>query len=79
MLFYKIPSNSGTFELGNFFFIIFFSSYLLGFYHYLKKFNAKYFISLLNVKVHGQTIEVKKNLFFKRYLLINKIFFKEIV
>jgi len=74
MLFYKIPSNSGTFELGNFFFIIFFSTYLLGFYVYLKKFNAKYFISLLNVKIYGQTLELKKYLFFKRYILINKIF-----
>jgi hypothetical protein len=78
MLFYKIPSNSGTFELGNFFFIIFFSSYLLGFYVYLKKFHAKYFISLLNVKIYGQAIKVKKYLFFKRYLLINKIFLKEL-
>jgi len=74
MLFYKIPSNSGTFELGNFFFIVFFSSYLLGFYAYLKKFNAKYFVSLLNVKIYGQNIEIKKYLFFKRYILINKIF-----
>jgi len=74
MLFYKIPSNSGTFELGNFFFVVFFSSYLLGFYAYLKKFHAKYFISLLNVKIYGQTLELKKYLFFKRYILINKIF-----
>jgi hypothetical protein len=63
MLFYKIPSNSGTFELGNFFFVIFFSSYLLGFYVYLKKFHAKYFISLLNVKIHGQNL-VKKIIIF---------------
>lgn len=74
MLFYKIPSNSGTFELGNFFFIIFFSTYLLGFYVYLKKFNAKYFISLLKVKHYGQRISLKKELFFKRYMLVNKIF-----
>jgi hypothetical protein len=74
MLFYKIPSNSGTFELGNFYFILFFSSYLLGFYAHLKRFHAKYFISLLNVKIHGKTISLKKYLFFKRYILINKIF-----
>lgn len=74
MLFFKIPSNSGTFELGNFFFILFFSSYLLGFYTQLKKFHVKYFISLLNVKIHGKTISLKKYLFFKRYILMNKIF-----
>jgi ribosomal protein S2 len=74
MLFYKIPSNSGTFELGNFFFIIFFSSYLLGFYAYLKKFHARYFVSLLNVKIYGKNIVLKKHLFFKRYILVNKIF-----
>jgi hypothetical protein len=74
MLFYKIPSNSGTFELGNFFFVVFFSSYLLGFYAYLKKFHARYFRSLLNVKIHGNKIMLKKKLFFKRYLLINKVF-----
>lgn len=74
MLFYKIPSNSGTFELGNFFFITFFSSYLLGFYAQLKKFHVKFFISLLNVKIHGKIISLKRKLFFKRYILINKIF-----
>jgi hypothetical protein len=74
MLFYKIPSNSGTFELGNFFFIIFFSSYLLGFYLYLKKFNLKHFISLFKVDVHSRQVEVKKNLFFKRYSLFNKVY-----
>ena len=75
MLFYKIPSNSGTFELGNFFFVIFFSSYLLGFYLYLKKFNTKYFISLLAIKYHGREyLEIKKNAFFKRYILINRFF-----
>ena len=75
MLFYKIPSNSGTFELGNFFFVIFFSSYLLGFYFYLKKFNTKYFISLLAIKYHGREyLEIKKNAFFKRYILINRFF-----
>lgn len=74
MLFYKIPSNSGTFELGNFYFVIFFSSYLLGFYTYLKKFHVRFFISLLNVKIYGENISLKKYLFFKRYILMNKIF-----
>lgn len=74
MLFYKIPSNSGTFELGNFYFILFFSSYLLGFYANLKRFHVKYFTSLLNIKIHGKVISLKKYLFFKRYILVNKIY-----
>lgn len=74
MLFYKIPSNSGTFELGNFYFVTFFSSYLFGYYSYLKKFHTRYFKSLLKVSIYGERLFLKKSLFFKRYSLINKIF-----
>ena len=73
MLFYKIPSNSGTFEIGNFFLVIFFSAYLYGFYIFLKKFHVKRFRSLLKIQIYNQKLILKKNLFFKRYLLMNKL------
>ena len=64
MLFYKIPSNSGTFELSNFFFILFLSSYLFGFYTFCKKFHLKYFLSLKQINIYGEKIYLKKNNFF---------------
>lgn len=75
MLFYKIPSNSGNFEIGNFFFITFFSAYLYGFYNYLKQFSIKYYQSILKIQIHNKKIFLKKNFFFKRYLLIKKLKF----
>lgn len=73
MLFYKIPSNSASFEVGNFFFVVFYSSYLLGFYAYLKKFNLRYFNSFKKLSLLNNNIFLRKNLFFKRFLVVKKI------